>query len=333
MEEYEDMESNALVAYNATGGTDAIAATMEGQEQEEVSERLQIVGSPDLQMERRKLRNTGVLKATSGNATKRKAKTETRHSTKGSTSLTTLKMIAKQGADEKSQLEEWKADLLHKLTGEIAQIHKAHDIAIEAQREEMEGQRGQFQFEIHVLGERIRALELEKEGSPQRQTWRSESVEMSPERQISQTCQNVQKRSSQPALAKELAQSNHANTSQARTMKNQAQPTTQRGSPENSAEAQERRAYSSGEPAQNSGEENATLSPIHQRNGQRTYAAVGIETRVRFSRVQYTPSGSILALLTEKADAAMLIPSKSNLLIRAAKSVDEAVVGVEVLEQ
>ncbi len=141
MEEYEGMESNALVAYNATGGTDAIAATMEGQEQEEVSERLQIIGSPDLQIERSKLRNTGVLKATSGNAAKRKAKTETRHGTKGSTSLTALKMIAKQGADEKSQLEEWKADLLHKLTGEIAQIHKAHDIAMEAQREEMEGQR------------------------------------------------------------------------------------------------------------------------------------------------------------------------------------------------
>lgn len=48
----------------------------------------------------------------------------------------------------------------------------------------------------------------------------------------------------------------------------------------------------------------------------------GIETRVRFSRVGYAPSGSISALLTEKADAAMPIPSKSNLLIREAKSVD-----------
>lgn len=59
----------------------------------------------------------------------------------------------------------------------------------------------------------------------------------------------------------------------------------------------------------------------------------GIETKVRFSRVRYAPSGSISALLTEKADATMLIPSRSNLLIRAAKSVDNAVVGVEVLEQ
>ena len=58
-----------------------------------------------------------------------------------------------------------------------------------------------------------------------------------------------------------------------------------------------------------------------------------IETKVRFSRVKYAPLGSISVLLTEKADATMLIPSRSNLLIRAAKSVDEAVVGVEVLEQ
>ena len=59
----------------------------------------------------------------------------------------------------------------------------------------------------------------------------------------------------------------------------------------------------------------------------------GIETKVCFSRVRYAPSGSISALLTEKADATMLISLRSNLLIQAAKSVDNAVVGVEVLEQ
>ena len=59
----------------------------------------------------------------------------------------------------------------------------------------------------------------------------------------------------------------------------------------------------------------------------------GIETKVCFSCVRYAPSGSILALLTEKADTTMLIPSRSNLLIQAAKSVHDAVVGVKVLEQ
>ena len=61
MEEYEDIESDALVAYDASGEIDAIAAATEGQEQEEMSERLQITGMPDRQIERNILRNTGVL--------------------------------------------------------------------------------------------------------------------------------------------------------------------------------------------------------------------------------------------------------------------------------
>lgn len=35
----------------------------------------------------------------------------------------------------------------------------------------------------------------------------------------------------------------------------------------------------------------------------------------------------------EKADAAMFLPNQSNLLIQVAKAVDDAVVGVEILEQ
>lgn len=59
----------------------------------------------------------------------------------------------------------------------------------------------------------------------------------------------------------------------------------------------------------------------------------GVESKVRFCRVRYAPSGLISALLTEKANANMLLPQRSNLLIRAAKTVDDAVIGVEVLEQ
>ena len=58
----------------------------------------------------------------------------------------------------------------------------------------------------------------------------------------------------------------------------------------------------------------------------------GVETYIRFSQVQYAPSGAISALLTKKADVGQLIPQRSNLLIRAAKSVDPAVIGVGILE-
>ena len=59
---------------------------------------------------------------------------------------------------------------------------------------------------------------------------------------------------------------------------------------------------------------------------------IGEESHTRFCRVKYAPSGAISALLNEKANAGSLIPRKSNLLIRAVKSVDPKVIGVEILE-
>ena len=58
-----------------------------------------------------------------------------------------------------------------------------------------------------------------------------------------------------------------------------------------------------------------------------------VEPKIRFTRVKYALSGSISALLTEKADEIMLLPQRLNKLIRAAKTIDDAVIGVEVLEQ
>ena len=60
---------------------------------------------------------------------------------------------------------------------------------------------------------------------------------------------------------------------------------------------------------------------------------IGVESKVWFSRVQYALSESISAFLIEKANIIMLHPQQSNLLIQAAKTVDDAVVGVEVLKQ
>ena len=59
-------------------------------------------------------------------------------------------------------------------------------------------------------------------------------------------------------------------------------------------------------------------------------AGEGSDTR--FIRAKYAPSGAISALLTEQANARSLIPRLSNLLIRTVKTVDLAVVGVEILE-
>lgn len=51
-----------------------------------------------------------------------------------------------------------------------------------------------------------------------------------------------------------------------------------------------------------------------------------------FIRVKYAPLGVILALLMEQTNTGLLIPRLSNLLIQTVKTIDPAVVGVEILE-
>ena len=222
MEEYEDVGSNALIAYDAT------AAIMEGHEEESGSQNMMITRQLEREMEKNQLGTSGVLKATSGNAAKRKTKVaETRHGAKErSMSLTALKMIAKQGADEKSQLENWKTDLLNKLTSEIAEIHKAHDIAMEAQREELDNQREQFQFEIQVLRERIREIELEKEGMAQARACRSELVQKLPEKKIAQSPTEEVTQPSQTPPPKTKQKRTYATVATAKPAETPTQPWT-----------------------------------------------------------------------------------------------------------
>ena len=59
----------------------------------------------------------------------------------------------------------------------------------------------------------------------------------------------------------------------------------------------------------------------------------GVPSYIRFIRVGYSQSGAISGLLTERSNAEDLIKQHSNTLIRAAKLVDEGVIGVEALER
>ena len=58
----------------------------------------------------------------------------------------------------------------------------------------------------------------------------------------------------------------------------------------------------------------------------------GIPTYIRFSRVRYSQSEAIFAWFTKRSSAEILVRDHSNMLIRAAKSVDGKVIGIEVLE-
>ena len=109
MEEYEDVESNALVAYDASDATEATAATMKGQKQEIESQSLLNARQLELEIERNQLGNLGILKATSGNTVKRwKMRQETRAITRaGKLAEAAIKQIATQKLQtEKEKMRE-----------------------------------------------------------------------------------------------------------------------------------------------------------------------------------------------------------------------------------
>ncbi len=88
---------------------------------------------------------------------------------------------------------------------------------MEAQREEIENQWEQFQWEIEVLRERILDLERErkKEGLVQGQARKPGPVQNTPKKAHTTNDNQV----ADPVLGKELAQSNHANTTPQRSNK------------------------------------------------------------------------------------------------------------------
>ncbi len=147
MEVYEDMENDAPDAPGAPNAT----TNIEGQENETGRKgqgiRQIAVGN--------RSGNAGVLKAAGGG----KGKIETRQSAKDQpASITALKLIAKQGANEKAQPEQWKEDLVVKITCEMTQLRKAQEETMQAQYREMENQRVFYTLEIEALKEEIKEL-------------------------------------------------------------------------------------------------------------------------------------------------------------------------------
>lgn len=59
----------------------------------------------------------------------------------------------------------------------------------------------------------------------------------------------------------------------------------------------------------------------------------GVPAYTRFLRVGYAQSGAISALFTEKSSAEDLVKEHSNVLIRAAMSTYESIIGVKALER
>lgn len=246
-----------------------------------------------------------------------------------------------------------------------------HNNAIQAQQEEIENQREQFQWEIEVLRERILDLEREKkkEESVQGQTRKPGPVQNTPKKAHTTNDNQVV----DPALGKELAQSNYANTTPQRSSKASNSVTIPLSPPhqprqnqtstlqKSYAQVVKQRPTSSSEKPwtevkytnrkkssakktqrQEPGERRILFSRVQAQPKKseedimlalnNALQKAGEPVSIRFSRVIYSQSGAISALLTEKADAVELLKMHTNVLVRAAKTVDGAVIGAEALE-
>lgn len=110
-------------------------------------------------MERNRSENAGVLKAVS----RGKSKVKTCHSVNDRpSSIIALKLIAKQGADKKAKLKQWK-EVVAKLISKMAQMQKAYEEAMQAQYREMENQREFITSEIEAQKRGVREMKKTEE--------------------------------------------------------------------------------------------------------------------------------------------------------------------------
>lgn len=284
-----------------------------------------------------------VLQPVGGNGAGRKGKgkVEARHSAKDRpTSITALKLIAKQGANDKAQLEEWKEELMAKLTSEVVQLQKAHKEAMEAQYQEIKRQRVFFTVEIEALKEEIREMKRSKEEDMQgpeavggSSKGPSKSAKMG-EVILSQAQESITIIDTPTvSVVRQTERLNYASVAASQRSQKPEQPWTRvsykswkpsiHQSKPPKAEHQGRRILFPREILAQHKSEADLMLVLNE-----ALQKAGKTQDVRFSRVRYAPSGVISALLTEKANAGLLVPQWSNLLIWTAKSV----VGIEILE-
>ena len=361
MKEYEEMGNGAHDAFDAPNAS--ATTTPRGEKHEGSSQSGQMVPWTGAESETNGVGSLGILRATSGNATK---KLKTRAITRAGKSAQAiiLKQIATEECQaEKGQMKEWKENITQEVALELQAMRQMHEETVEAQRQS-------FQVELKHMGGKEQQLELEvkalkfptqhsarktpaaktavpsSSNTPKRMEDRDENQESQPiglrkmnagltEGSQSDTgiAPNPPSLDTRPCTEKR----DYASVAASKPVKSSEQPWTKvsygtrkpKGKQLNSTIRQEQLGQRILFP-QNAGQEKSEADLMLALN--EALQQVGEETSIRFTRVRYAPSGAISALLSEKADAGQIIPRRSNLLIRAVKAVDPAVVRIEILE-
>lgn len=351
MEEYEGMESDApdtYIAYDATA-TD----TQEGNENEALHPSI------EASIEKDHVPND-ILKATSGNGRKRLGtRQETRAAARGSKNgVTASQHIATQERNvEKLRMQEWKRKIMDDVAHELQVMKDTQAEVMNVQREEGEKQRAHFQSEIELLKERICELEKgrekltkEKKKEPEsklhaqrREPSQDFETVVPPDGEGSQEQQQIRAHTIKPSLPSQPKQT-QSQKSYAQVVKEKSpralskNPWTEVRYTHKKQGASQKQDHKKepggrrilfprkvGQPKKLEEDIMLALNEALQKAGE--------PASIRFSRVGYSQSDAISALLTDKADAAELLKTRINILIRAAKTVDQAVIGAETLER
>ena len=309
-------------------------------------------------MKRYRVGNLGVLKATSDNATKRSSPRLTTMAGKSVEAV--IKQFATQELQgEKRKMKEWKEIVMQEVACELSGIKQMHEGAMEALRQS-------FQLELERMGGKVEQLESEVKalkfpgqqlarkilpaktvaplstgGQDEREEVQTEQSEDPNRSQIYwRIIKNSTPTQAGPSTKPIPEKRNYAAVAASKPTKAPEQPWTQvkyKNCKPNSqqsaksisnAEYQERRILF---PRKVIGQQKSEADLMLALNKGLQKAGEG-PMDTRFCRVKYSPSEAVSALLTEKANTGLLVLRLSNILIRAAKTIDPAIVGVEVLE-
>ena len=353
---YEEMGNDASDASDAPAKT----ATPRGQEHEGSSQSGQMVPWIGVESETNGLGDLGVLRATSGNATKRLKTRAITRAGKSAQAIIMKQIATEERQAEKGKMKEWKENIMQEVARELHVIREMHEEAMEAQRES-------FQLELERMGGKVQQLESEVKAlkipaqqlacktppakavasprSDSQEEREREQTEQAKDQNGSQKHQQTYTHTPKSNVPNQLRQSAKPNTkSYAQIASTNAAPTTSEKAWTEVRYNNRKQKNSSLSPPKTEPEKRRVIFRRASKSPQKSEAdlmlvlnetlqRLNLPAYVRFSKVGYSQSGAISGLLTEKSNAEDLLRDHATTLIRAAKSVDEGVIGVEALER
>lgn len=132
----------------------ATTTTPRGRKQGGLDQSGQMVPWVEAEPEINGVESRGILKVTSGNATKRLKTRAITRAGKSAQAIIMKQIATEERQAEKGKMKEWKESIMQEVAREVQVIKRMHEVAMEAQRQS-------FQLELEHMGGKVQQLELE----------------------------------------------------------------------------------------------------------------------------------------------------------------------------